>query len=31
MIERYIREAQKIPISEDNGLFDTAEKLKSFK
>ena len=31
MIERYLKEAEKAGITNDNGLFDTAEKLKRFK
>lgn len=31
MIERYIREAKKVDMADDNGLFDTARRLKSFK
>ena len=30
MIERYINEVKKAELGTDNGLFDTAEKLKSF-
>ena len=31
MIEHYLEESKKVPISEDNGLFDTADRLKKFK
>ena len=31
MIERYLKEAEKAGITNDNGLFDTTEKLKRFK